>query len=293
MSDRTERFPKRTLNEFIERGLYPCNGCISEALRYGGEPLFGRRVHGGGVEDAYPMVSGACTNCGFVVWSNGAIRVSSDLVREMCRREAKADSRRPDTEIDAGSCVSTGGGPVMRHGDSKTEFGTGAQRDTDKGRGRPSLISPVLIHRLGVLLQEGAEHYGADNWIKGMPYRRTADSIIRHIFQWLAGDEEEDHLAAICFGAMCLMTYEETWLQSEVRLTEGPEPSNVMKPSLDDRDEGLKKILASILTSPSKDATLETKSESPPQSSLEMCVRNCGGATVQPSKVCLNCREKN
>jgi hypothetical protein len=103
-----------------------------------------------------------------------------------------------------------------------------------------------------VLLQKGAKHYGADNWMKGMPYRRTTDSMIRHIFQWLAGDGEEDHLAAVCFGAMCLMTYEE-----QVRGVKVPTPGvNLM---LDDRDEKLKKILPSILTSTSEDATLDEK----------------------------------
>lgn len=127
----------------------------------------------------------------------------------------------------------------MRHGKEKEKFETGAQRDMDDGKGKPSLISPVLIHHLGVLLAKGAEHYGADNWAKGMPYRRTADSIIRHIYQWLAGDVEEDHLAAVCFGAMCLMTYEEQVI-----------PEMGGRNPLDDRDEGLKKILGSILTSP-------------------------------------------
>jgi hypothetical protein len=129
----------------------------------------------------------------------------------------------------------------MRHSDSKTTFNTGAQRDTAEGKGRPSLISPVLIHRLGVLLEKGAKHYGADNWMKGMPYRRTADSMIRHIFQWLAGDTEEDHLAAVCFGAMCLMTYEE---------------EDGMETQLDDRALSLKSILPSILTPPTKEATV-------------------------------------
>ncbi len=78
--------------------------------------------------------------------------------------------------------------------------------------------------------------------MKGMPYLRTADSMIRHIYQWLAGDTEEDHLAAVCFGAMCLMTYEE-----EVG----------MDLKLDDRCLALKEILPSILTTPPKGATLK------------------------------------
>jgi hypothetical protein len=136
---------------------------------------------------------------------------------------------------------------MMQHANTKTEFETGAHRDSDEGKGRPSLISPVLIHRLGVHLAKGAEHYGDDNWSKGMPFRRTADSIIRHINQWLAGDEEEDHLAAIAFGVMCLMTFE---LGAE---TDG------MYEELDDRDKGLKKIFAPFLTSAKSEPTLKAK----------------------------------
>jgi len=125
----------------------------------------------------------------------------------------------------------------MRHADSKTEFATGAHRDSTEGKGRPSLISPILIHRLGVQLGLGEDHYGADNWCSGMPFRRTADSLIRHIGQWLAGDEEEDHLAAIAANTMFLMYYEY-----------GIE-SGLLPESLDDRSSDLKKIFAAALTS--------------------------------------------
>ncbi|KKL27591.1 hypothetical protein LCGC14_2383630 [marine sediment metagenome] len=134
---------------------------------------------------------------------------------------------------------------TMRHGNEKTEFETGAHRDTDEGKGKPSLISPVLIHRLGVLLAKGAKHYGADNWTKGMPFRRTLDSIVRHTFLELAGDTAEDHAAAIAFGAMCLMHFQEG-------IKNGSLPA-----SLDDRNPELKKILPSILTSPASEPTIE------------------------------------
>lgn len=132
----------------------------------------------------------------------------------------------------------------VRHSDKQDEFETGAKRDSEEGKGCPSLISPVLIHRLGVLLQEGTKHYGTDNWMKGMKYRRTANSIIRHMFQWLAGDAGEDHLAAIAFGVMCLMHYE-----------------SLPNSKLDDRCEELKKILPSILTTPELDPTLKSRGE--------------------------------
>jgi hypothetical protein len=178
------------------------------------------------------------------------------------------------------------------HTDEKTEFETGATRDDSTGKGRPSLISPVLIHRVSKHLAAGEEHYGKDNWTKGMPYCRTADSLIRHIFQWLAGDDSEDHLAAIVCNTMFLMHYEEDWNQSEVRLTDGENPRNATNP-LDDRPEAFKKILPSILTSLTSDAKLEkppaeATHESLKQESWTLCIR-CK-APVPPGTVrCIEC----
>jgi hypothetical protein len=71
------------------------------------------------------------------------------------------------------------------------------------------LISEEFIRRLAIRLEAGAKRYGPDNWRKGMPFCRTADSLIRHIFQWLDRDSTEDHLAAIACNAMFLMHYEQ------------------------------------------------------------------------------------
>ena len=128
----------------------------------------------------------------------------------------------------------------MRHGDSKTEFSTGATRDETGNKGRPSLISAALIYRIGQHLAKGEEHYGKENWVKGMPFCRIADSIIRHIYLWLAGDEEEDHLAAIGCNIMFLMHFEEAGMTDQ-----------------DDRCKSFQKILASLLTSASPDAKIE------------------------------------
>jgi len=145
----------------------------------------------------------------------------------------------------------------MRHSDRKTDFSTGANRDSSEGKGRPSLISAALIYRTGEHLSKGEEHYGKDNWTKGMDFCRTADSIIRHIYLWLAGDEEEDHLAAIACNTMFLMHYEEA-------IATGGLPA-----SLDDRCKGFKKILASLLTSVDPNAILETDAVEKPQGRSE------------------------
>lgn len=125
----------------------------------------------------------------------------------------------------------------MRHSNTKTTFRTGAQRDETEGKGAPSLLGSELIRRVSVHLEKGARHYGPDNWRKGMPFRRTADSLIRHIFQWLERDDVEDHLAAIVCNAMFLMQFEKE------------------HPELDDR--WLKENLGPALTSGLSDAKLE------------------------------------
>ena len=152
---------------------------------------------------------------------------------------------------------------LLRHGDEKEEFETGATRDSSAGKGRPSLISPVLIHRTSKHLAAGEERYGQNNWTKGMPFCRTADSLIRHIYQWLAKDDSEDHLAAMACNVMFLMHYEEEWNQSEARLTPGEEPTNEINP-LDDRCEAFKKILPAILTTLAADATVEKPERADP-----------------------------
>lgn len=124
----------------------------------------------------------------------------------------------------------------MRHSDPKTTFATGAQRDDSEDKGMPALITWEMIRRLSLHLERGAKHYGSDNWRQGMPFRRTADSLIRHIFQWLDRDEEEDHLAAILCNAMFLMQFEKE------------------HPELDDRWR--EKNLAPALTSGSADAKI-------------------------------------
>lgn len=306
MPDRTKVKPTRTLEQFIGRGLCPCNGCLQAAIRCDDSPISGRRVYKCGTSHSFPLGPRTCSCCGFSVCSSGAFEITSDLMREMYRRETKTNSGGPDVTTDVSPRLQSGGGLLMRHGDSKTSFSTGAQRDTDEGKGSPSLISPVLIHRLGILLQKGADHYGADNWTKGMPYRRTADSMIRHLYQWLAGDEEEDHLAAVCFGAMCLMTYEEQWNQSEEekRIRSDKEYDIKINP-LDDRNKNLKKILASILTSLKPKPILKTdentssdfvgdRGSEDQSSSTKLTFRkcpSCDGDTFMTEGLCLGCRE--
>ncbi len=68
---------------------------------------------------------------------------------------------------------------------------------------------PMLV-RWAELLTRGAVVYGADNWLEGLreadPANRKAikerylESASRHYVQWLRGDKDEDHAAAVFFN---------------------------------------------------------------------------------------------
>ena len=90
----------------------------------------------------------------------------------------------------------------------RQEFKTGAVRETASGKGSPSLISPELIFRLSKHLELGAKKYAPRNWESGFPFSRVMDSLLRHVFQYIAGDNAEDHLAAITCNVMFLMHFE-------------------------------------------------------------------------------------
>jgi len=94
--------------------------------------------------------------------------------------------------------------------DSKTVFNTGAHRDTNQGKPRYDLIPVAALKRLALKYQQGAEAYGERNWEKGMPQSRLYESLLRHIFDYRAGDRTEDHLAAAAWNIFALLHFEET-----------------------------------------------------------------------------------
>lgn len=87
----------------------------------------------------------------------------------------------------------------------KKIFNSGAQRDGDDGRGRPSLIPPCAILALARRYEQGAVKYGECNWMKGVPLTRYVDSLSRHLLAVSTGDATEDHLGAILWNAASMM----------------------------------------------------------------------------------------
>lgn len=87
---------------------------------------------------------------------------------------------------------------------NRTTFDSGMQRDTQDGKVDYLLVRDgPLYERWARLMQRGAEKYDARNWMKARgeaELERFRQSAARHFEQWLAGDTDEDHAAAVVFN---------------------------------------------------------------------------------------------
>ena len=105
----------------------------------------------------------------------------------------------------ASSPASDSSSKELKNAGEHKVFDTGARRDTSTNRGRYDLISPTFLKRLAIHLEKGAAKYTARNWEKGIPLHRCAESLLRHFLQWLNGENDEDHLAAVSCNIMFLI----------------------------------------------------------------------------------------
>lgn len=78
----------------------------------------------------------------------------------------------------------------------RTAFGTGAVRDMHEGKGRLDLLPCSAILELAKHCENGAIKYGERNVDKGIPQHSFIDSGLRHLFKYLRGDRDENHLVA-------------------------------------------------------------------------------------------------
>lgn len=64
-------------------------------------------------------------------------------------------------------------------------------------------IDGPMFKRLAIHLTKGAAKYAKRNWMKARGQQeldRFKESATRHFFQWLNGDTDEDHAAAVVFN---------------------------------------------------------------------------------------------
>jgi hypothetical protein len=91
---------------------------------------------------------------------------------------------------------------------TRQEYETGARRDNPENKGRMDLVPAHAILRLSRWYEWGAMKYGDNNWQKGMPISRYLDAALRHTFKYLAGCNDEDHLAAAAWNILAVMDHE-------------------------------------------------------------------------------------
>lgn len=94
----------------------------------------------------------------------------------------------------------------------RAEFSNGGVRDTQAGKPRFDLLLPKnvpyldqLLTRVALLMGRGAEKYNDRNWEQFADVEaleRAHSSALRHLMQFIAGEEDEDHAAAVVFNVM-------------------------------------------------------------------------------------------
>lgn len=89
------------------------------------------------------------------------------------------------------------------------EFESGAVRDDVEGKGDMFSLPPAAIIRLSKHYEIGAKKYTRLNYMKGIPVSSFMDSALRHIFKYLDGWDDEDHLSAAAFNILGAMQMEE------------------------------------------------------------------------------------
>jgi hypothetical protein len=91
----------------------------------------------------------------------------------------------------------------------KEKFSTGAQRNDATGKGKYVLVSPIALRRLAGVYERGSITHSARNWECGLPISRCLDSAIRHIYQYIEGLRDEDHLAQAAWNLCAAIHMEE------------------------------------------------------------------------------------
>ena len=91
----------------------------------------------------------------------------------------------------------------------RTVFDSGAVRDMSWGKGRCDLLPMCVLLRLARHYEAGAYKYSERNWEKGIPAHSFVDSALRHIFKYMDGYRDEDHLIAAIWNLCGLAWTEE------------------------------------------------------------------------------------
>ena len=105
-----------------------------------------------------------------------------------------------------GMSLDAGGTEGFKVNDSgaREQYASGMQRDTTTDKPRYDLIfDGPMMERYAEHLRKGAVKYNPRNWMKANSeeeMERFRESAARHFAQWMAGNVDEDHAAAVMFN---------------------------------------------------------------------------------------------
>lgn len=78
---------------------------------------------------------------------------------------------------------------------------------------RLDLLPFEALEEIGKVMHSGAVKYGDYNWKQGMKWSRLLAALLRHIFAWAIGEDNDketgrSHLAHAACNLLFLLTYE-------------------------------------------------------------------------------------
>ena len=79
----------------------------------------------------------------------------------------------------------------------------------NKGKKQWALVDFKSLEPMVEVLEFGAQKYAKWNWAKGMPVTQVSESLLRHMFAFLSGEDKDpesgiDHLGHVMCNAMFL-----------------------------------------------------------------------------------------
>lgn len=89
-----------------------------------------------------------------------------------------------------------------------TKFVTGASRDTG-GKGRCDLLPHQALLRVSEHVERSLDEHEERDWERGLPMHCMLDSAMRHLFKYMDGRTDEDHLAAATTNLLMAMWTED------------------------------------------------------------------------------------
>ena len=93
---------------------------------------------------------------------------------------------------------------IVKDSGERAQFETGMQRDVETGKPSYDLVfDGPMLKRWAQHLTLGAFKYEPRNWMKAatqIEYDRFRRSAARHFAQWMMGEMDEDHAAAVMFN---------------------------------------------------------------------------------------------